>query len=46
MATVGDPFSMRDTVSGEHVALSATCAKLKSRRSLASFIQISISKVS
>ena len=32
IATVGTPFSMRDTVSGEQVARSATCATLRLRR--------------
>ena len=38
IATVGTPFSMRDTVRGEQVARSATCATLKLRRKRASFI--------
>ena len=38
IATVGAPFSMRDTVSGEQVARSATCAMLKLRRKRASLI--------
>ena len=38
IATVGAPYSMRDTVRGEQVARSATCATLKLRRKRASFI--------
>ena len=38
IATVGAPFSIRDTVRGEQVARSATCATLKLRRNRASFI--------
>ena len=38
IATVGVPFSIRATVSGEQVALSATCAILRLRLSRASLI--------
>lgn len=38
METVGEPFSMRFTVRGEHVARSATCAIERLRRSRASLI--------
>lgn len=38
MATVGDPFSIRETVRVEQVALSATCAIVKLRLRRASLI--------
>lgn len=38
METVGKPFSTRDNVSDEQLALSATCAMLKFRLKRASFI--------
>ena len=38
IATVGTPFSMRETVRGEQVARSATWAILRFLRSLASLI--------
>src|SRR5574344_2231844 len=38
MATVGTPFSIRETVRGEQVARSATCATLRLRRRRANFI--------
>ena len=38
METVGNPFSTLQSVTSEHVALSATCAMLRLRRNLASLI--------
>lgn len=38
MATVGTPFSMRETVSGEQVARSATRATVRLRRRRANLI--------